>query len=155
MTEEQEKGHPSRYPLPNSIPLDRSHYNLLGLSPAAGVIEVRHAYRELSKLYHPDTTNLPTEIAIAKFQQLNEAYAILSNPERRLLYDLQVGYSRYNVIQAPEDEEIGQEKFSNSAYLDPNDRPLSGGELFALMILGLTFAGCLLLVVIIALTRGY
>jgi len=53
---------------------------LLGLHPSASAIEIRRAYRELSKRYHPDTTDLPPAIAIVKFQQLNEAYAALSNP---------------------------------------------------------------------------
>ena len=40
-----------------------SYYALLGLHPSASVIEIRRAYRELSKHYHPDTTKLSTEIA--------------------------------------------------------------------------------------------
>ena len=52
-----------------------TYYSLLGLHPSASAIEVRRAYRELSKHYHPDTTDLPTTVATAKFQLLNEAYA--------------------------------------------------------------------------------
>ncbi len=85
--------------MPNQI----SYYTLLGLHPTATAIEIRRAYRELSKRYHPDTTDLQSAIATAKFQQLNEAYATLSNPERRLTYDLKIGYSRLSVIQAPPD----------------------------------------------------
>jgi hypothetical protein len=44
--------------------------------------------------------------------------------------------------------------YNSSAYLDPTDRPLSAGEIFALFILGLTFLGCLLLAIAIGLTRG-
>lgn len=121
-------------------------------------MEIRRAYRELSKRYHPDTTDLPSAIATAKFQQLNEAYATLSNPERRSLYDLKIRYSRSNVIQAPQDMgqsvSSSQRKWSDSAYLDPTDRPLDPGEIFALFILGLTFLGCLLLAIAIGLTRG-
>jgi curved DNA-binding protein CbpA len=119
-------------------------------------MEIRRAYRELSKCYHPDTTNLPSELAIAKFQRLNEAYGTLSNPERRSLYDLKIGYSRWNVIQTPTENESSASGYpiSNSAYLDPNDRPLSAGEIFALFILGLTFVGCLLLAIAIGLWRG-
>ncbi len=135
-----------------------SHYTLLGLHPSASAIEIRRAYRELSKRYHPDTTDLPPVIATAKFQQLNEAYATLSNPERRLTYDLKIGYSRLSVIQAPPDlnRPVSQSRVwhSSSAYLDPTERPLSAGEIFALFILGLTFLGCLLLAIAIGLTRG-
>ena len=135
-----------------------SYYALLGLHPSASPLEIRRAYRELSKCYHPDTTDLPTATATTKFQQLNEAYATLSNPERRVLYDQKIGYSRLNVIQAPPNLNTpvtqSRPKYSSSAYLDPTDRPLSGGEIFALFILGLTFVGCLLLAIAIGLTRG-
>ncbi|MGB3692926.1 MAG: J domain-containing protein [Spirulinaceae cyanobacterium] len=143
--------------LPAHIKLAHSHYDLLGLHPSASVVEVRRSYRELSKCYHPDTTNLPIPEATIKFQQLNEAYATLSNPELRSLYDHKIGYSRYHVIQPPLESERGESsprKWSNSAYLDPTDRPLSSGELFALFILGLTFIGCLMIAIFIGLTRG-
>ncbi len=80
-----------------------NYYTLLELHPGASVIDIRRAYRELSKRYHPDTTELPAALATTKFQLLNEAYATLSNPERRLNYDLKIGYSRFGVIQAPSD----------------------------------------------------
>ncbi len=134
-----------------------TYYSLLGLHPWASVIDIRRAYRQLSKLYHPDTTNLPTAIATPKFQQINEAYATLSHPERRLSYDLKIGYSRFGVIQPPPDLNHPVSRsydFSKSAYLDASDRPLSSGEIFALFMLVLTFVGCLLLAVAIALTRG-
>jgi hypothetical protein len=129
---------------------------LLGLHPSASVIDIRHAYRELSKLYHPDTTDLPETVATEKFREINEAYATLSSPERRLNYDLKIGYSRFGVIQAPPDlnRPYNSYDWSKSAYLDATDRPLSDGELFALFILGLTFVGCLLLVAIVGFTRG-
>ena len=140
------------------IPNQNSYYELLGLHPSASPVEIRRAYRELSKRYHPDTTDLPALTATAKFQQLNEAYAILSNPERRVVYDQKIGYSRINVIQTPPNfhslQDQTRPKYSSSAYLDPNDRPLSAGEIFALFILGLTFVGCLLLAIAIGLTRG-
>ena len=143
---------------PYQTTLATSYYALLGLHPSASPIEIRRAYRELSKRYHPDTTDLPAQTATAKFQQLNEAYATLSNPERRMAYDLKIGYSRISVIQAPANlnRPVSQapSKHSSSAYLDPTDRPLSGGEIFALFIMGITLVGCLLLAIIIGLTRG-
>ena len=134
-----------------------NYYSLLGLHPGASVIQIRRAYRELSKRYHPDTTDLPTTVATKKFQQINEAYATLSNPERRFSYDLKIGYSRFGVIQAPPDLNTPVSKsydWSRSAYLDASDRPLSAGELFALFVLGITFLVCLLLAIAIGLTRG-
>ena len=134
-----------------------NYYSLLGLHPGASVIQIRRAYRELSKRYHPDTTDLPTAVATKKFQQINEAYATLSNPERRFSYDLTIGYSRFGVIQAPTDLNTPVSKsydWSKSAYLDATDRPLSAGEVFALFVLGVTFVTCLLLAIVIGLTHG-
>jgi hypothetical protein len=135
-----------------------TYYTLLGVQPAASIQRIRQAYRDMSKLYHPDTTELPAAIATEKFQALNEAYATLSSPERRLAYDHSLGYSRIAVIQAPAylnrpaSERSRYEK--SNAYLDPTDRPLSAGELFALFILGVTFVCCLMLVVAIGYTQG-
>ncbi|WP_051358179.1 J domain-containing protein [Rubidibacter lacunae] len=135
--------------------MTNSYYALLGLHPSASPIAIRRAYRELSKRYHPDTTDLPADLAKAKFQILNEAYATLSNPQRRSLYDQRIGYSRINVIQTPDYARTARtHRAASSAYLDPTDRPLSAGEVFALFALGLTLLTCLLLAIAIGLTRG-
>ncbi|MEM6591970.1 MAG: J domain-containing protein [Cyanobacteria bacterium P01_C01_bin.73] len=137
------------------------YYTLLGLKPGASVQAIRRAYWELSKRYHPDTTTLPAAIATERFQQLNEAYATLSNPERRLAYDLKIGYSPIAVMQPrPGLNQPGSTHPSSggnqrsSSYLDPTDRPLSPGELFALFILGVTFVACLLLVITVSIIHG-
>ena len=141
--------------VPDASRIVDTYYSILGLHPAASVIEIRRTYRKLSKKYHPDTTELPLSVAKAKFQRINEAYAILSNPERRSLYDLKIGYSRINVIQAPQGWGFDTDEYeSSSAYLDPIDRPLSAGEIFMLILLGLTFLGCILLVLTVAYLRG-
>jgi curved DNA-binding protein CbpA len=142
--------------LPPQVTLINTYYGLMGLHPAASNIAIRRSYRQLSKKYHPDTTQLPYQVAKVKFQRLNEAYAVLSSPEQRSLYDLKIGYSRLNVIQAPswsEPESNQNSNYSRTAYLDPTDRPLSSGEIFVLTLLGLTFVGCLLLVIIMAYLR--
>ena len=140
--------------LPSQAKLVNTYYGLMGLHPSASNIAIRRTYRQLSKKYHPDTTELPPNLATAKFQRLNEAYAVLSSPEKRSLYDLKIGYSRINVIQAPNWSESEPEKWSKTAYIDPTERPLSSGEIFVLVLLGLTFIGCLVLVLAIAYWRG-
>ena len=147
--------------MPESTPQATNHYRLLGLEPGASVQAIRRAYRDLSKLYHPDTTTLPDAIATDKFQQLNEAYATLSNPERRLAYDHKIGYSRIAVMQSRLNlnqpvsrQNNSRDSRDRSAYLDPTDRPLSAGELFAIFILGVTFVACLVLVIAIGITQG-
>jgi len=125
----------------------KSYYRVLGISPTASLAEVRHAYRELSKLYHPDTTQLSPADATARFQRLNEAYSTLSNPEARSLYDFQRGYTRY--LQPLPDPPVADK----SAALNAPERPLSAGEIFALFILALTLIACLLLAVIVGMLR--
>ncbi|MEM1366970.1 MAG: J domain-containing protein [Cyanobacteria bacterium P01_H01_bin.15] len=135
--------------------LASSYYAVLDVNPMASALEVRRAFRRQSKLYHPDTTELPAAEAQAKFVKLNEAYATLSNPERRALYDLKIGFSRLNVIQAPTYIRTEQNQSApDSMYLGPSDRPLSAGEVFVLVLLGLIFAVCFALVFLIAAIRG-
>ncbi len=140
--------------LPPQVKLVDTYYGLMGLHPSASNVAIRRTYRQLSKKYHPDTTELPAKVATIKFQRLNEAYAVLSSPEQRSLYDLKIGYSRLNVIQAPNWSEPDTDRYSRTAYLDHTDRPLSSGEIFVLVLLGITFAGCLLLVATVAYLRG-
>ncbi len=134
-----------------------TYYGLLGLHPSASAREIRQSYRDLSKLYHPDTTTLTPAVATRKFQQLNEAYATLSSPERRAIYDQKIGYSRVAVVHSLpslQNSRVFSPVSSSSSYLDPTDRPLSPGELFALFILGLTFVACLVLAIAIGVSRG-
>ncbi len=141
----------------NSKQLDRTYYDLLGVHPSASPMEIRRAYRELSKKYHPDTTILPTAIATIQFQALNAAYAAISHPERRLAYDKEIGYSRVVVVQSPPQFPTLTPRADNyrpSAYLDPTDRPLSGGEIFALVMLIATFLGCVILAIVVGIARG-
>jgi len=139
-----------------------TYYDELGLHPSASDRDIRQAYRDLSKRYHPDTTTLPIAIATQKFQALNEAYATLSNYDRRQAYDVTIRYSRVIVAQAPTDPrsatsrnpDDGNWTRSSSGYIDPIDRPLSSGEVFALFLMGATIVGCLVLAIAIATLRG-
>ncbi|WP_460194460.1 J domain-containing protein [Thermosynechococcus sp. FA-CM-4201] len=133
----------------------RTHYDILEVAPTASLAEIRRAYREKSKLYHPDTTTLPVAIAREEFHRLNEAYAVLTNPEQRQWYDLQLRLR----AQSKQSNTTGIGAFSRSqgsvrsTAVPPDDRPLSPGELFALFILGVTFVGCLVLAVIVGLSQ--
>ncbi|MEO1590814.1 MAG: J domain-containing protein [Cyanobacteria bacterium J06632_22] len=145
---------------PNTAPKSapKNHYERLGIQPTASVQQIRRAFRDMSKLYHPDTTELPSAIATVEFQHLNEAYATLSSPEKRFAYDQEIGFSRFYVSQAPKDLDTpvsANKPFtSRHLYIDPTDRPLSAGEIFALFLLGVTFIGCLALVIVISYTKG-
>ncbi len=61
-------------------------YNILGLSRDASPDEVKRAYRRLSKEWHPDKHKGEKQ-AEDRFKEINEAYEVLSNPERKQMYD--------------------------------------------------------------------
>ncbi len=148
--------------LPNNVDpnrLAKSYYAVLGVTPWASEIDIRRAYRDLSKLYHPDTTQLPKEIAIEKFREINEAYATISNAERRSEYDRYIQFSRLQYTRASSNG-VKSQNYSpkNLQTTDddglPSERPLSGGEMFALLLIGATILGCLVLVILVAWLRG-
>jgi hypothetical protein len=69
-------------------------YKILGVSPSASPDEIKAAHRELVKIFHPDLFRTSAEKARAnkRLQQINEAYATLSNAGRRRRYD--AGFSK-------------------------------------------------------------
>ena len=62
------------------------YYKVLGVSKTATQDEIRSAYRKLARKHHPDLNPNDKE-ANKKFQQLNEAHEVLSDPEKRKKYD--------------------------------------------------------------------
>ena len=65
----------------------RDYYEVLGISKSADEAgDIKKAYRKLAKKYHPDTNAGDTQ-AEQKFKEITEAYTILSDPEKRKLYD--------------------------------------------------------------------
>jgi curved DNA-binding protein CbpA len=156
VSEDDSKSKTEEDPMVDRVTARSTHYDLLDLSPDSSVQDIRRAYREKSKLFHPDTTQMPLAIAQDRFHQLNEAYAILISPERRSRYDLKIGHSKISGVQsAPALGKHRGDPWARSVLdIDPSDRPLSPGELFALFILGLTFIACLLLAVFVGLAHG-
>lgn len=71
----------------------RDYYEVLGVSKTATDAELKKAYRQLAKKYHPDI-NPGDKEAEAKFKEASEAYAILSDPEKRRQYD-QFGHAAF------------------------------------------------------------
>ena len=72
----------------------RDYYEILGISKDASEQEIKSAFRKLAKKYHPDL-NPDDKEAEAKFKEVNEAYEVLSDPERKAKYD-QFGHAAFD-----------------------------------------------------------
>ncbi len=69
------------------MPTQKDYYEILGVPRNATEEEIKAAYRRLAKKYHPDVAE-DKEKAEKIFREINEAYQVLSDPEKRRLYDM-------------------------------------------------------------------
>lgn len=74
--------------------MDKNYYDILGISKNASESEIKNAYREMAKKYHPDISK--EENAEEKFKEVQEAYSVLSDPEKKANYD------NYGTADAPQ-----------------------------------------------------
>ena len=66
---------------------NKDYYKILGLSNNASQDEIKKAYRKLAMQYHPDRNHGKEEWANEKFKEINEAFSVLGDPEKRRQYD--------------------------------------------------------------------
>lgn len=107
-----------------------SYYSALGVSVHSSVEEIRRAYRKLAMQWHPDRwTKTPSLLGKAKvkFQEIQEAYSVLSDERKRTLYDA-------GLYDPEEEEEEGfsdfvQEMLSLMAVARKEDKSYSMEEL--------------------------
>lgn len=78
----------------------RDYYEILGIRKNATNDEIKRAYRELALKYHPDRNK--SDGATEKFKEINEAYAVLGDPEKRRQYD-SFGPDQFNQRFSEED----------------------------------------------------
>ncbi|XP_073128519.1 chaperone protein dnaJ 11, chloroplastic-like [Henckelia pumila] len=72
-----------------------SLYDVLGIQSGASCQEIKSAYRKLARLLHPDVaSNSRGGAATDEFMRLHAAYATLSDPERRAIYDVKISRRR-------------------------------------------------------------
>ncbi|MCL4404425.1 DnaJ domain-containing protein, partial [Candidatus Marsarchaeota archaeon] len=108
----------------------KDFYDILGLKKGASADEIKQAYRKLALQYHPDRNK--TKEAEEKFKEINEAYAVLSDPEKRKQYDA-YGPEQFNQRYSEEDIfrgfdfqnifrnmgfDVGQQGFSGFGSID-------------------------------------
>ncbi len=79
----------------------KDYYELLGVGRTADEKEIKKAYRKLAHKYHPDT-NQDDKGAEERFKEISEAYAVLSDKEKRKAYD-QFGHDRFRQTYSTED----------------------------------------------------
>lgn len=77
----------------------RDYYEVLGVGQGASEDDLKSAFRQLARQYHPDVSNAPD--AEEKFKEINEAYAILSDSEKRAAYD-RYGHAGVNTQGMPD-----------------------------------------------------
>ena len=107
----------------------RDYYEVLGVDKNADDSAIKRAYRKLAKQYHPDS-NPGDESAAEKFREASEAYAVLSDPEKRKAYDT-YGHAAFDansaagavLISAAWIWEIFSPSFSGEASVPPTVLP--------------------------------
>lgn len=92
-----------------------THYDLLGLQRDASEEQIKKAYKKLAFQFHPDRNTDPG--ANAKFQEVNEANEVLSDPAKRQTYDAQLNGVNTNPVQFHDMNDIFRSFFGNNAHM--------------------------------------
>lgn len=101
----------------------KDYYEVLGVSKSASQDEIKSAFRKLAKKYHPDVSKEPD--AEAKFKEVQEAYAVLSDEDKRRQYD-QFGHAAFQNGEGTGAGGFGGFDFSGFDYGDIFDNIFGG-----------------------------
>lgn len=98
----------------------KDYYETLGVDRSADAAAIKKAYRKLARKYHPDVSKEPD--AKQRMPQVNEAYAVLSDPEKRTAYDaLSRGRQAGQDFEPPPNWDAGFEFSGDGAYAGQAD----------------------------------
>jgi len=101
----------------------KDYYKILGLERDAGQDDIKRAYRKLARKYHPDVSSEAD--AEARFKEVNEAYEVLKDPEKRAAYDqLGQNWQAGQDFRPPPDWDAGFE-FSGGGFTEADARHFS------------------------------
>ncbi len=113
---------------------NRDYYEVLGVAKTASVDDIKRAYRALAMKHHPDRVEAAhKKEAEEKFKEISEAYAVLSDPQKRQVYD-QYGHAGFDQRYTTEDI------FRNADFSSIFEDAGIGGSIFE-EILGGMFGG--------------
>lgn len=97
----------------------KNYYSILGVSPSAHAADIKRAYRKLALQYHPDKN--PSASAEQFFKEVNEAYEVLGDPQKRSEYDQRLFNPMYvSPMQSP----------PPARHRDPRYRPAAARAAF-------------------------
>ncbi|NPB05041.1 MAG: molecular chaperone DnaJ [Aquificae bacterium] len=113
----------------------RDYYEVLGVSRNATQEEIKKAYRKLARKYHPDICKKPE--CEEKFKEINEAYQVLSDPEKRKLYD-QYGHAAFEGSPPSSEQFAGRGGFPS---LEEILSEVFGGNIFERIFEEAAFGG--------------
>ena len=132
----------------------RNHYELLGISASADDDALRKAFHKLSKELHPDTTMLPQGEAAQRFHEVCEAYELLADPILREAYDLDLAEKALQKKIMKSKSDFFSKNYLLTKHSVGDRRPLSGGELFSLLLLSIALLVSLSLAIGFGIVQG-
>lgn len=111
------------------------YYRVLQVPRHADRAVLRQAFLRLCKQHHPDASTLPAAVASERFRMIKTAYATLQDPAARRRHDAWLQQHSPATVGPVEIQTVQEHPVSP-------ERPLSGGEWLALMLLSCTFLFC-------------
>ncbi len=110
----------------------KNYYSILGVNRGASLEEIKKAYRRLARHYHPDRN--PDPSAHERFKEINEAYHVLSDPDRRREYD--------RILLNGDEDKIRNfvqqvQQFIERTFLERSKKPKKGENLILKLSLSL------------------